>query len=101
PPELAVVFEELAAALVTEPFLATAGLAVPALLEGGDEAAREEFLPAIASGALTATVASRMDASGARASGDAALDGIDPFVLDGAVADLVLVDADTAAGPAL
>jgi alkylation response protein AidB-like acyl-CoA dehydrogenase len=94
--ELAVVFEELAAALVTEPFLATVGLAVPALVEGGDEAAREEFLPAIASGALTATVV-----SGVRAAGDCTLDGVDEFVLDGAVADLVLVDADTAHGPAL
>jgi alkylation response protein AidB-like acyl-CoA dehydrogenase len=95
-PELVVVFEELAAALVCEPFLATVGLAVPALLELGDEQARVEILPALAEGELTATLA-----TGARANPDGTLSGTAPYVLDGAVVDLVLVEADTPDGPAL
>jgi alkylation response protein AidB-like acyl-CoA dehydrogenase len=91
-PELAVVFEELAAALVAEPFLATVALAAPALAQAG----AEEFLSLVAEGALTATVA-----FGVRAGPDGTLDGTDPFVLDGIVADLVLVEADTEHGPAL
>ena len=52
-----VVFEELGAALYSGPYLACAGLAVPALLRAGDDAARADFLPRIADGSLLATLA--------------------------------------------
>jgi alkylation response protein AidB-like acyl-CoA dehydrogenase len=95
-PELAVVFEELGAALLVEPFLATVGLAVPALVERADPEAQGEYLPAIAAGELTATVA-----AGIRAGADGTLTGVDPYVLDGAATDLVLVEATSDEGPQL
>ena len=53
--ELAIVFEEMGRALVCAPLFSTVALATAALLELGDE----EYLGAIASGELIATLASR------------------------------------------
>ena len=55
--EQAIVLEELGAALYGGPYLASAVLAATALLASGDEGARAEFLPGIASGELIATLA--------------------------------------------
>lgn len=109
--ELAVVFEEMGAALLCAPFLATVGLAVPALLDSGDGDAIGDYLPRLMDGTTTATLvlngnlgpwhpdavtltAEKRD-SGYRVSGDAAM------VLDGHTAGLVLVAASTASGTSL
>ena len=42
-PELAVVFEEMGAALLCSPFFATVALALQALLDSGDESAIDEY----------------------------------------------------------
>jgi alkylation response protein AidB-like acyl-CoA dehydrogenase len=98
-------------ALLPAPFFATAVLAANALLLSGDDAAGKEFLPGIAAGATIATLAFAGDdgrwsdlGAGVRATtaGDGhALAGVTSFVLDGLVADLLLVVATTDAGPSL
>ncbi len=111
PVELGVVFEELGAALYGGPFLASVGLAASALLEVGGEHA-EALLPGIADGTTVATLAwsGPQPASttlSAVAAGDTwQVSGRADLVLDGAlpagtVADLVLVAAQTPAGPSL
>jgi alkylation response protein AidB-like acyl-CoA dehydrogenase len=101
-----VVFEEMGAALYCGPFFATVGLAATALLESGD-AASAGYLPSIAAGTTTATLAwagphpadSRLsatrDAAGWTVSGTATV------VVDGATADLVLAAARTGNGVSL
>lgn len=106
--ELGVVAQEMGRALFCGPFLSTAVLATSALLESADEAARKRWLPAIAAGELIATVALPGDGATApevagrpAAPGDWVLDGAAGFVLDGHVADLILVPAVTGEGPLL
>ncbi|TPQ19057.1 acyl-CoA dehydrogenase family protein [Streptomyces sporangiiformans] len=106
--ELAVALEEAGRALYCAPLLPTVALAAPALLHSGDRAACERYLPRIADGTLTATVAG-FDADGPADSQVTAeqggsgwvLRGQADFVLDGAGADLILVRARTPAGPRL
>ncbi|TLS47041.1 acyl-CoA dehydrogenase [Streptomyces montanus] len=106
--ELAVVLEEAGRALYCAPLLPTVALAAPALLHSGDRTACERYLPRIADGTLTATVAG-FDADGPGDSHVTAeqgasgwvLRGQADFVLDGAGADLILVRARTPAGPRL
>ncbi|MCQ8190421.1 acyl-CoA dehydrogenase family protein [Streptomyces rugosispiralis] len=108
--ELAVALEESGRALYRGPLLPTVALAAHALLLSGDRTACERYLPRIADGTLTATVAGfeagRFDAgepgvAAERGSGGWVLRGHADFVLDGAGADLVLVRAGTPAGPRL
>jgi len=111
PVELAVACEEMGRALLCAPYFATAVLAVHALLASGDQAAAEDFLPAIADGTTIATLAvpeadGAWSADGlqtrARRSGDGyRLDGRKSFVIDGHVADLILVAAQADGGPSL
>jgi alkylation response protein AidB-like acyl-CoA dehydrogenase len=105
--ELAIVLEEMGRALLPAPFFATTVLAANALLHSGDDAAAKELLPGIAAGDTIATIAFAGDdgrwgdlGAGVRASGGA-LTGGASFVLDGAVADLLLVVAHSDAGPSL
>ena len=95
--EVAVVMEELGAALTPAPYLASAVLAANALLQAGDAAAAKELLPRIASGTTVATLAFQVpgeQAPAARAAGDGhELTGVAPHVLNGADADLILVAA--------
>ena len=101
--ETHVVFEELGRALYLGPYLATVGLAVPALLGSGDDSACAELLPGIAAGETVATVAvaeadgrwgTAATATRAVRDGDGwRLIGTKEFVLDGADADLLLVTA--------
>ncbi|MGB3438846.1 MAG: acyl-CoA dehydrogenase family protein [Actinophytocola sp.] len=103
--ELAHVFEECGRALLPAPLLATVGLAVPLLLASGDDDALARYLPGIASGQTVATVAWLAPGAGWDSSGtslsvtDSAagrrLSGSASLVLDGSVADLVLVVAGT------
>src|ERR1700737_2940048 len=55
--ELIVVFEEMGRALLCAPYFSSVALAANALLSSGDDAAKKEFLPGIASGGKIATVA--------------------------------------------
>ena len=109
--ELGIVLEEMGRALLCAPFFSTVVLAANTLLQSGDEAAKKDYLPGIASGETIATVAftepsGKWDESGiemeATASGDGyTLTGTKMYVLDGHVADLVLVVARTDAGVSL
>ena len=118
--ELQVVLEELGRALTPSPFFASVVLAAGAILAAGDEAAARAYLPGIASGKTTATLAvaeaaglwsfgelttSARPADGASADAGTAgggswlLTGTKQFVLHGATADLLIVAAHTEAGP--
>ena len=109
--ELEVVLEEMGAALLCSPFFATAVLAAQALLASADEAACRRYLPGIAAGQTLATLAAAernaswdpamVSARAVRTPGGWALSGQKSFVIDGAIADLVLVVARSTAGPAL
>jgi alkylation response protein AidB-like acyl-CoA dehydrogenase len=109
--ELGIVLEEMGRALLCAPFFSTVVLAANTLLHCGDEAAKKDYLPGIASGETVATVAftepsGKWDESGiemeATAAGDGhTLTGTKMYVLDGRVADLILVAARTPAGVSL
>jgi alkylation response protein AidB-like acyl-CoA dehydrogenase len=111
PVELAIACEEMGRALLCAPYFATAVLAAGALLASGDQAAAEEFLPALADGGTIATLAVSEDdgawttdglRTSARRSGDGyLLDGRKSFVLDGHTADLLLVVAQAEGGPSM
>src|SRR5579863_10644398 len=67
--ELTVVLEEMGAALLCAPFFSTVALGANALLTSGDEGAKKDLLPGIASGETIATLAltedsGRWDADG-------------------------------------
>jgi alkylation response protein AidB-like acyl-CoA dehydrogenase len=97
-------------ALLCAPFFSSVALAANLLLASGDDAAKKDYLPAIANGSL-ATVAlveesGRWDEEGVqltalREGGNWTLTGEKRYVLDGHVADLVLVVARTDAGVSL
>ena len=53
--ELGIVLEEMGRALLCAPFFSTVVLAANALILCGDEAAKKDYLPGIASGETTAT----------------------------------------------
>ena len=116
--ELGIVAQEMGRALFCGPFLGTAVLAAGALLESADGAAQRRWLPAISAGELIATMAlpGTLPGGGPPAWEAAArevaarevdgadgwvLDGTARFVLDGHVADLILVPAATAEGTSL
>jgi len=106
--ELIVVLEEMGAALLCAPFFSTVALGANAVLTSGDQKAKEYLLPGIAAGETIATLAftedsGRWDTEGitlaATPDGDGwKLNGHKSFVLDGHVADLVLVVGRTEAG---
>jgi alkylation response protein AidB-like acyl-CoA dehydrogenase len=111
PVEVAIACEEMGRALLCAPYFGTAVLAAQALLASGDQAAQEQFLPGIADGTIIGTLAVPEDDGAwatdglrttARRSGDGyLLDGRKSFVLDGHIADLVLVVAQADGGPSL
>ncbi len=57
PVELGIVLEEMGGALLVAPYFATVALAGQALAASGDEDAMARWLPGIADGSLTATLA--------------------------------------------
>lgn len=107
PVELGVVLEEMGRALYVGPYFSTVALAAQTLTSCDDPAAREAWLPGIADGSVTATVAVADDAftfatdsvvtTATETPGESAPDwtltGTKAFVVDGATADLVLVAA--------
>ena len=109
--ELIVVLEEMGRSLLCAPYFSTVVLAANTLIHSGDDAAKADLLPGIASGETIATLAftepnGRWDEAGIEATATAAgdgwtIDGTKMFVLDGHTADLVLVAARTGAGVSL
>src|SRR5258705_3934641 len=103
--ELLVAMEEMGRALLCAPYLGTAVLSTNALLLGGDAPTQKELLAEIAAGRRIVSVAhaepnGRWDVAGitlrARKKGDGfELDGTKVWVLDGHVADTLLVAART------
>jgi alkylation response protein AidB-like acyl-CoA dehydrogenase len=106
--ELGIVMEELGRVLAAVPCLATAGLAVPALQHAGGPADHAAWLPALAAGEATATLAWVEPGAGwalddvamkaRRDGGDHVLEGRKRFVLHGHAADLLLVVARDESG---
>jgi acyl-CoA dehydrogenase len=111
PVELGIVLEEMGRVLAVSPFLSTAVLVPNLLAETGDAAECGAVLTRIAAGELIASVAFAEDgssrlpatiATSAGAIGDAwHITGYKHFVLDGQLADLLYVLADSDAGPAV
>ncbi|WP_033294972.1 acyl-CoA dehydrogenase family protein [Amycolatopsis jejuensis] len=108
--ELGVVLQEFGRALTPSAFFSTVVLAVNALLLSDAVDAQAKWLPSLAAGELTATVAIGVDGEDQRwgpagnavaVSGSTLLTGRVNAVLDGATADLVLVVAESEAGPSL
>jgi alkylation response protein AidB-like acyl-CoA dehydrogenase len=109
--ELCIVLEELGRSLLAAPFFSSAVLAASTLLQSGDEQAKKDLLPGIATGETIATLAltepdGRWDEAGvtvrAERSGDGwALTGTKSYVLDGHTASLLLVAARSDAGVSL
>jgi len=106
--ELAIVAEELGRALACLPWISSAALGAAALVASGDGDALTEWVPALASGAKTITLAggrtrladaitvsAESDDDGWKLTGDA------EHVPDGATADVILALADTDSGPTL
>jgi len=103
PLEIGIVQEELGRGLVCAPFFSTACLAVPAIVHVGDDADHRAWLPEIASGERTATLAWLEPGSGwdlgevamvAHRDADRfVLSGRKCLVVDGAAAGLLLVVA--------
>jgi alkylation response protein AidB-like acyl-CoA dehydrogenase len=104
--ELGIVMEELGRALLCAPYFSTAVLAANAIMNAGSEAQKESLLPEVASGARLATLAvtelnGDWDPHGIELSATAAADGyllngVKSYVVDGHVADLLIVAARSA-----
>jgi alkylation response protein AidB-like acyl-CoA dehydrogenase len=109
--ELTIVLEETGRALLPAPYFSSAVLAAYAILDSGDESAAAAWLPGIADGSRLATLASTEDSGewtldglsmAAERDGDGwRLSGVKSYVVDGHIADLVLVAARTPAGLSL
>jgi alkylation response protein AidB-like acyl-CoA dehydrogenase len=109
--ELGVVLEEAGRALLCAPYFSSIVLAANAVLHCGDDAARKDYLPGLASGQLRGTLALTEDSGRwaepgitlrATSTGNGwTLEGHKNFVLDGHTADLILVVASTSAGTSL
>jgi alkylation response protein AidB-like acyl-CoA dehydrogenase len=103
--DLIVLLEEFGRALVPGPFISTVVLGAMPILEVGTEEQKQEFLPKIAAGELTLTLAltepsAKWDADGvampAKAEGDSfVLSGTKLFVPDAHVSDYMVVAART------
>jgi alkylation response protein AidB-like acyl-CoA dehydrogenase len=103
--EAGIVMEEIGRSLMPSPFLSTAVLATTALSLGGSAAQKSENLPKISAGELLAALAvdegtkhrplqTKLQAS--RSGNGFRLNGSKAFVVDGHVADLLIVAARTA-----
>ena len=105
--ELGIVLEEMGRVLLCAPYFSTVVLAADAIINAGTDAQKSELLPGIAGGETIAALAftepnGKWDASGiqmvASSSGGAAgdsytLDGTKMFVIDGHLADCIVVAA--------
>lgn len=103
--ELVLLMEQMGRRLLCSPFFATVGLAAQVLMEAGSDAAKQRYLPAIAAGELTATVALasqgmdwQPEAVDATVTAENVFNGRFQFVADGASADLLILPARDASG---
>jgi alkylation response protein AidB-like acyl-CoA dehydrogenase len=103
--ELSVILEEMGRALLCAPYFSTVVLAANALLASGDVTACETFLPRIAAGDLIATFAippgmpdDSPGVAAARQDDGFVLDGFADHVIDGHIADLIVVPATVDGG---
>jgi alkylation response protein AidB-like acyl-CoA dehydrogenase len=103
--EAGVVMEEIGRTLMPSPFLSTAVLAASALSRGGSRGQQSEHLPKISTGELIAALAVdegtkhrplQTKLQAVRAGNGFRLNGSKAFVVDGHVADLLIVAARTA-----
>ncbi|NPV25052.1 acyl-CoA dehydrogenase family protein [Bradyrhizobium aeschynomenes] len=106
--EAGVVMEEIGRTLMPSPFLATSVLSASALTRAGSAAQKSEYLPKIASGKLLAALALDEGAKhrplhtalqAVRSGNGFRLNGAKAMVVDGHVADLLLVVARSAGAP--
>ncbi|MRJ77289.1 acyl-CoA dehydrogenase [Aeromicrobium sp. SMF47] len=103
PVELGIVLEEMGRTLLVAPYFSTVAIAGQTLALSDDEAAKQRWLPGIADGSLTATLAiaeesgswelDSVETTAAQAGDEWSLTGTKMYVLDGATADLLLVVA--------
>lgn len=107
---LGLILEEMGRSLAPSPYHSTALVGAAAFSLGGSDAQKADYLPKIAAGEIIAALAvdegahHHPDAPATRAERSASgytLSGRKTYVADGHVADLLLVTADTAEGPAL
>src|SRR5690242_15981449 len=103
--EAGIVIEEIGRTLMPSPFLATSVLAASALARGGSAAQKQEHLPKISAGALLAALAIdegakhrplHTEMQAVRAGNGFRLSGAKALVVDGHVADLLIVVARSA-----
>jgi alkylation response protein AidB-like acyl-CoA dehydrogenase len=109
--ELVVILEEMGRSLLCAPFFSSVVLAGNTLIHAGDDQAKADLLPGIATGETIATLAfteenGRWDEAGITATatqdGDTwKISGTKMYVLDGHTASLLIVAARTAAGVSL
>lgn len=106
--EAGVVMEELGRTLTPSPFLSTAILAASAIARGGNDAQKKKYLPRIAAGDLIAALAidettkhrpEKTALNATRAGNGFTLGGAKTFVVDGHVADVMIVAARTSGSP--
>jgi len=102
--EAGVVMEQIGHQLTASPFLASSVVAVSLIRHAGTVAQRDHWLPKLASGAVIATLAmdegrkhqpDRIACKALKTASGFTLDGHKTFVIDGHVADLLLVAAST------
>jgi alkylation response protein AidB-like acyl-CoA dehydrogenase len=102
--EAGVVMEQIGHQLTASPFLASSVVAVSLIRQAGTAAQRDHWLPKLASGATIATLAidegrkhqpDRIACKAVKNATGFTLDGHKTFVIDGHVADLLLVAAST------
>src|SRR3954468_14530502 len=103
--EAGVVMEEIGRTLMPSPFFSNSVLAASALARGGSAAQQSEHLPKLASGALLATLAidegakhrpTNIAMRAVQSGNGFRLDGAKALVVDGHVADLLIVAARSA-----
>ena len=102
--EAGIVMEEIGRTLTASPFLSTGVLAATALARAGSDAQKTRYLPAIAAGELVAALAvdesakhrpERIAATAKRTADGFSLSGAKTLVVDGHVADVLIVSART------
>jgi len=105
---LGLVLEETGRTLTASPLVSTALTATTALLLGGNDAQKKKYLPQIAEGKLIATLAvdegphhapEKIALKAEKSGGGYKLNGRKSFVLDGGVAELIIVAARTSGKP--
>jgi alkylation response protein AidB-like acyl-CoA dehydrogenase len=105
---LGLVLEETGRTLTASPLISTALTATTALLLGGNDAQKKEWLPKIAEGAIVATLAvdegphhapEKIAVKAEKAGAGYKINGKKAFVLDGGTADLIIVAARSSGKP--